>query len=83
MLPDFLNSRAATIFGGAQEIQLGIIAKTLLERSGARISFGNGPRALLAPAQRPEWTGAVVALHWARPMIEAPEGAGSGENQPF
>ncbi len=30
LLPDFLNSRAASIFGGAQEIQLGIIAKTLL-----------------------------------------------------
>ncbi len=30
LLPDFLNSRAATIFGGTQEIQLGIIAKTLL-----------------------------------------------------
>ena len=30
LLPDFLNSRAATIFGGSQEIQLGIIAKTLL-----------------------------------------------------
>ena len=29
LLPDFLNSRAATIFGGTQEIQLGIIAKTL------------------------------------------------------
>lgn len=33
LLPDFLNSRAATIFGGAQEIQLGIIAKTLLGNS--------------------------------------------------
>ena len=31
LLPDFLNSRAATIFGGTQEIQLGIIAKTLLD----------------------------------------------------
>ena len=30
LLPDFLTSRAATIFGGAQEIQLGIIARTLL-----------------------------------------------------
>ena len=29
MLPDYLNSRAYTIFGGAAEIQLGIIAKTL------------------------------------------------------
>ena len=35
LLPDFLNSRAATIFGGAQEIQLGIIAKTLLGNTAA------------------------------------------------
>ena len=75
---------AQSLRPGYEGMGLGLfIAKTLLERSGARISFGNGPRALLAPAQRPEWTGAVVALHWARAMIEAPEGAGSGENQPF
>ena len=30
LLPDYLNSRAATIFGGAMEIQLSIIAKTML-----------------------------------------------------
>ena len=34
LLPDYLNSRAATIFGGAMEIQLGIIAKTLLDQQG-------------------------------------------------
>ncbi|PLP98461.1 acyl-CoA dehydrogenase family protein [Cupriavidus pauculus] len=30
LLPDFLNARAYTIFGGAAEIQLGIIAKSCL-----------------------------------------------------
>ncbi|MDP3135283.1 MAG: acyl-CoA dehydrogenase family protein, partial [Burkholderiaceae bacterium] len=29
LLPDYLNSRAYTIFGGASEVQLGIIAKTV------------------------------------------------------
>jgi len=29
LLPDFLNSRAFSIFGGAAEVQLGIIAKTV------------------------------------------------------
>ncbi|TAL01190.1 MAG: acyl-CoA dehydrogenase [Rhodospirillaceae bacterium] len=29
IVPDYLNSRAATIFGGASEVQLGIIAKSL------------------------------------------------------
>jgi acyl-CoA dehydrogenase len=31
LVPDYLNARAATIFGGASEIQLGIIARTLAE----------------------------------------------------
>ncbi len=35
LLPDYLNSRAATIFGGAMEIQLGIIAKTMLDEPRA------------------------------------------------
>jgi acyl-CoA dehydrogenase len=30
LLPDFLNARAYTIFGGAAEVQLGIIAKSCL-----------------------------------------------------
>ncbi|MCL1960627.1 MAG: hypothetical protein FWG56_02335 [Desulfovibrionaceae bacterium] len=29
LLPDYLNSRAFTIFGGAAEVQLGIIARTM------------------------------------------------------
>lgn len=30
MVPDYLNSRAATIFGGAREVQLSIIARSLV-----------------------------------------------------
>ncbi len=33
LLPEFLNSRAYTIFGGAAEVQLGIIARTLVSRA--------------------------------------------------
>jgi acyl-CoA dehydrogenase len=29
LVPDYLNARAVTIFGGAREVQLGIIAKTM------------------------------------------------------
>ncbi|MDT4872532.1 hypothetical protein FQZ97_1077190 [compost metagenome] len=31
LVPDYLNSRAYTIFGGAAEVQLTIIAKSVLE----------------------------------------------------
>lgn len=34
LLPDYLNSRAYTIFGGAAEVQLGIIAKTICFAGG-------------------------------------------------
>ena len=37
------------------------IAKTLLERTGAKVTFENGARG-----------GAVVAARWSRPAIEAP-----------
>jgi acyl-CoA dehydrogenase len=30
LIPDYLNSRAFTIFGGASEVQLGIIAKSVV-----------------------------------------------------
>jgi two-component system sensor histidine kinase RegB len=42
---------------------LGIfIAKTLLERSGARVSFSNGPR-----------RGAIITARWPRSRIEVTE----------
>jgi acyl-CoA dehydrogenase len=31
LVPEYCNSRAYTIFGGASEIQLGLIAKNLLD----------------------------------------------------
>lgn len=34
LVTDYLNSRAASIFGGTSEIQLGIIARTLVPRQG-------------------------------------------------
>jgi two-component system sensor histidine kinase RegB len=42
------------------------IAKTLLERSGATVSYAN---------QTPPRTGAVVQVAWPRAMFELPPGA--------
>jgi two-component system sensor histidine kinase RegB len=65
------------------------IAKTLLERSGARITFANGgtggaPDGTAAELARP--TGAIVELVWTRSAVEvAAEGrtSGLGENPAF
>ena len=62
------------------------IAKTLLERSGAELSFANGsdPFEPVAPSGVP--TGAVVEVTWPRARI-VPSGAGNsfaiGENRPI
>ena len=60
---------------GYEGMGLGLfIAKTLLERSGAELTFTNGP------------TGAIVEVSWPRSAIEAPDGATApalGENQPI
>ena len=60
---------------GYEGMGLGLfIAKTLLERSGAELTFTNGP------------TGAIVEVSWPRAAIEAPGGATSpalGDNQPI
>lgn len=64
------------------------IAKTLLERTGARISFANTrdtPRraGLLAPPDPDGPGGAVVEVTWPRDRISPESGAPLGENQPF
>ena len=53
---------------GYEGMGLGLfIAKTLLERSGARLSFGNGtPAAPSGPAEFARPSGAVVTVVWAR-----------------
>jgi two-component system sensor histidine kinase RegB len=69
---------------GYEGMGLGLfIAKTLLERSGAKIAFSNA----VADAQPEPYgktqRGAVVDLKWARAQIEQPSGSAVGENVPF
>lgn len=60
------------------------IAKTLLERSGARLSFANGSDPFLSGSERPERSGALVEVAWPRAAIAAPEASGGlGENPLF
>lgn len=71
-----------------QGMGLGLfIAKTLLERSGARLSFANGSDPFLIGAERPARGGAVVEAVWPRGAIEAGEAggprAGLGQNRPI
>ena len=62
------------------------IAKTLLERSGAELSFSNGSDPFLTDADKPEKCGAIVVLVWQRGAQgpEAPIQRGAlAENPPF
>lgn len=59
------------------------IAKTLLERAGAELSFANGTKPLRGSSKR---RGAVVEVVWPRTAIVPPErakGEGIGENPSF
>ncbi|MDF1872763.1 sensor histidine kinase RegB [Vannielia sp.] len=62
------------------------IAKTLLERVGAELTFANGSDPFLAAGERPERCGAIVEVTWNRGRFAASEeeirGA-LGQNQPF
>jgi two-component system sensor histidine kinase RegB len=57
------------------------IAKTLLERSGADLTFANATDPFLPPENRPERCGAVVQISWNRSDIEAPAVTALGLNQ--
>ncbi len=62
------------------------IAKTLLERSGAELSFANGSDPYLAGNGRKERRGAIVEVVWPRSKIDAREGEFAlpiGRNQPI
>ncbi|MEM9476873.1 MAG: ActS/PrrB/RegB family redox-sensitive histidine kinase [Pseudomonadota bacterium] len=62
------------------------IAKTLLERSGAELSFANGRDPLAAKPAPTERTGAIVDAVWPRASIVIAEDqavAGLGQNQPI
>ncbi len=57
------------------------IAKTLLERSGAELSFANGSNPFLARDERPDRSGAIVEVVWPRSRLEASETDALGENR--
>jgi two-component system sensor histidine kinase RegB len=69
---------------GYEGMGLGLfIAKTLLERSGARIVFGNAPEPGANPSGPTARRGAVVELKWHRAEIESAAIAGLGDNLPI
>ena len=62
------------------------IAKTLLERSGADLSFANGCDPFLSKSERPERCGAIVQVVWPRTVISRSKSQAKrevGENQPL
>ena len=59
------------------------IAKTLLERSGAALTFANGFDPYQSDPSRPLRCGAIVTVTWPRHRIEQVLGAPLGENQPI
>lgn len=59
------------------------IAKTLLERTGADLSFANASDPFLSPEERPERCGAIVELVWQSDDIIAPPDIALGQNQPI
>ncbi|WP_225027464.1 sensor histidine kinase RegB [Xinfangfangia pollutisoli] len=59
------------------------IAKTLLERSGAQMSFANAADPFLTPEERPERCGALVEAVWPLAALEAPAAATAALNQRF
>ncbi len=57
---------------GYEGMGLGLfIAKTLLERSGAELSFANGSEPGIPREKRPEKCGALVEVSWPRGKIDA------------
>lgn len=59
------------------------IAKTLLERTGAELTFANASDPFLTRQERPERSGAIVTVVWPRDRLVAPRDQILGENQNF
>jgi len=72
---------------GYEGMGLGLfIAKTLLERSGAELSFANGCDPFLSGSERPERCGAIVQVVWQKQLISRSKSEAQlsvGENQPM
>ncbi|MDP3962044.1 MAG: ActS/PrrB/RegB family redox-sensitive histidine kinase [Pseudorhodobacter sp.] len=59
------------------------IAKTLLERSGAELTFANGLDPFLTREENPERCGAIIELVWPADRLLAPTDQPLGENTPI
>jgi two-component system sensor histidine kinase RegB len=67
---------------GYEGMGLGLfIAKTLLERSGAGLTFANAADPFLPPEDRPERGGAVVEAVWSMADLAVPASQALGENR--
>lgn len=67
---------------GYEGMGLGLfIAKTLLERTGAELSFANAADPFLTQSERPERSGAIVEAVWSAADMLAPQYRALGENQ--
>lgn len=67
---------------GYEGMGLGLfIAKTLLERTGAELSFANAADPFLTPEERPARSGAIVEVIWPAAAITAQVGEALGLNQ--
>ena len=81
------NGGAGARRPGYEGMGLGLfIAKTLLERSGADLSFANGSDSFQDDSGMNERTGAVVEVIWPRSTLEITEATGGahlGTNEPI
>ncbi|NJS39960.1 MAG: ActS/PrrB/RegB family redox-sensitive histidine kinase [Rhodobacteraceae bacterium] len=67
---------------GYEGMGLGLfIAKTLLERSGAELTFANATDPFLPPEDRPERSGAVVEAVWSMADLAVAPGGALGKNR--
>lgn len=84
----FVRSRRDDSVGavrpGYEGMGLGLfIAKTLLERTGAELSFANAADPFLTAEERPERCGALIEASWPLSAIAVTRTGALGENQPF
>jgi two-component system sensor histidine kinase RegB len=84
----FVRSRTASQETGQRPdyegMGLGLfIAKTLLERSGAELSFANGADPFLTRAEHSNRSGAIVEVRWPASALVVRETDGLGHNRPL
>jgi two-component system sensor histidine kinase RegB len=84
----FVRSRTASQETGQRPdyegMGLGLfIAKTLLERSGAELSFANGADPFLTRAEHANRSGAIVEVRWPASALVVRETDGLGHNRPL